>query len=134
MSIGGIDKVLIIPAQVRATDVILRVCLQHWPEGILEDDCDGSIYPLAEAVSRLPSRPEQEFFVYRDAEAAKDWESEGATSTSVNTMLHFLITKPDKETGFREVTVVCDQLDEPMQEVLSELAKQLQAWREKTAQ
>ena len=132
MSIGGIDKVLIIPAEVRAADVILGVCLQHWPEGIIEDDRDGSLYPLAEAASRLPSRPEQEFFVYRDSEAAKNWESEGAPSTSVNSMLHFLITKGDKERGVREVTVVYDQVDEPMQEILAELTTQLKALPEKT--
>jgi hypothetical protein len=127
MSIGGVDTVLKIPARVRAAEVILRVCLRHWPEGVLEDDSDGSTYPLAEAASRLPSRKEQEFFVYRDAEAAKDWESEGAASSNSNAMLHFLISRPAKETALREVTVVCDRLDEAMQQVLSELATQLKA-------
>ncbi len=127
MSIGGVDTVLKIPARIRAADVILRVCLRQWPEGILEDDSDGSAYPLAEAASRLPSRQEQEFFVYRDAEAAKEWESEGAASPNGNTMLHFLISSPAEDAAFREVTVVCDRLDEPMQHLLSELATELKA-------
>jgi hypothetical protein len=134
MLIGGVDTVLTIPAQVRAADVILGVCLHHWPEGVLEDDYDGSMYPLAEAASRLPSRLEQEFFVYRDDKAAKIWESEGATSTNVNTMLHFIISTPDKETALCEVTVVCDRLDESMQQLLSGLARQLGALPEETTQ
>jgi hypothetical protein len=131
MSIGGVDTVLTIPAQIRAADRILGVCLRHWPEGVLEDDSNGSVYPLAEAASQLPSRLEQEFFVYRDAEAAKDWESEGATSSNMNTMLHFLVGRSDEQTALREITVVCDQLDTPMQQLLSELATQLQALPEK---
>jgi hypothetical protein len=134
MSIGGVDTVLTIPAHVRAAEVILRVCLQHWPNGILEDDFDGKMHTLSEAESRLPTRPLQEFFVYRDTEAAEDWESEGATSTNVNTMLHFLISELDKSAAYREVTLVCDQLDEPMQHLLADLSTQLQALREDTTQ
>src|SRR5690348_3187768 len=83
MSIGGVDTVLNVPAELPAGKIIARVCLRHWPEGILEDDSDGNVYPLAEAETRLPARLEQEFFVYRDTNAAKDWESEGATSKNV---------------------------------------------------
>src|SRR5262249_38254355 len=110
------------------------VCLRHWPEGVLEDDHDADVYPLAEAEARLPSRPEQEFFVYRDIDAARDWESQGATSTNIDTMLHFLLSKPDQKTALREVTVVCDQRDVPMKELLSELAAQLQALPKETRQ
>jgi hypothetical protein len=134
MSIGGVDAVLHIPADVQAAKVIIRVCLRHWPEGVLEDDHDGSMYPLAEAETRLPSRPEQEFFVYRDTAAAKDWETEGATSKNINTMLHFLIGKPDQKTALREVTVVCDHWDVLMRELVSELATQLHALPKETSQ
>jgi hypothetical protein len=127
MSIGGVDTVLTIPAQVQAATVIVRVCLHHWPEGVLEDDHDGSVYPLVEAETHLPSRPEQEFFIYRDSEAAKDWESEAANSNNVNTMLHFLISRPDQKTGLREVTVVCDRWDAPMRQLLADLTAQLHA-------
>jgi hypothetical protein len=65
--------------------------------------------------------------VYRDGDASKDWESEGATSANVNTMLHFIVGRPDEEKALREVTVVCDQLDEAMQQLISELATQLQS-------
>lgn len=71
--------------------------------------------------------PEHEFFVYRDPEAAKDWEKDGATTKNLNTMLPVLIKAPDKHTGLREVTVVCDELERLMQQLLSELATQLQA-------
>jgi hypothetical protein len=124
---GGIDTVLTIPAQVNAIDEILKVCLHHWPDGVFEDDRDGSAYPLAEAASRLPSRPEQEFFVYRDSDASKDWESGGATSANANTMLHFIVGGPEDKRTVREVTVVCDQMDEAMQQLISELATQLRS-------
>jgi hypothetical protein len=132
MSIGGVDKILTIPDHVRAADVILKVCQKHWPEGVLEDDSNGAIYSLTEAALGLMSRPEHEFFVYSDADAAKDWENEGATTKNANTMLHVLIKSPDKPTGLREVTVVFDELDEPMHELLSDLATQLQALPEET--
>jgi hypothetical protein len=90
------------------------------------------MHTLVEAESRLPTRPLDEFFVYRDAEAAEDWENEGATSANVNTMLHFLINKLDKSAALREVTLVCDQLDEPMQHLLADLSAQLQAPPEDT--
>ena len=134
MSIGGVDTVLTIPAQVPAGDVIVRVCQLHWPEGVLEDDYDGSVYSLAEAQGRLPSRPEQAFFIYRDADTAKNWDNEGATSKNANAMLHFLINKPVQNSGLREVTVVCDQWDTPMQDLLSELATELHAVAKETSQ
>ena len=52
----------------------------------------------------------------------------------MNTMLHVHIKSPDKHTGLREVSVVCDELDQPMQALLSELAMQLQALPKETTQ
>jgi hypothetical protein len=49
-------------------------------------------------------------------------------------MLHFLISKPDQKAVPREVTVVCDQWDVPMKQLLAELAAQLHALPKETNQ
>jgi hypothetical protein len=128
MNIGGIDLNLSVSPRISVTDVALRVCGRYWPQAMCEDIESEAAFPVSEAASKLP-RDSEEFFVYRDADAAASWDRDGLAPENANTMIHFLFgPKPRKNADRREITIVYDHRDKgEMRKLIDALIRELQA-------
>ncbi len=105
--IGGTDLVFWVGEDVSVTDVIFRALRRYWPDLVFEnaDDDSPPVNPRAGQGNPQPSGPE--FFIYRDEEAARDWEEHGATPDNAGLMVSVILGKRRKpELGLRSITLV----------------------------
>jgi hypothetical protein len=128
--IGGIDIVLVAPAEVPLADVIVRRMAETWPSGLFEDvDADRS-YGLSDPWVAIHAANSKEFFVYRDAAAEESWEQNGAVPENANTMIHFLIGGLlSGKHRLRQMTIVCDQETDELKQLVSDLKNIFRAWQ-----
>jgi hypothetical protein len=122
MSTGGQDTVMKAPADLPVADVVLRVFGRHWPACLFQEEGEASYHVLDDQLLWLSLTDSAEFFVYRDAEAARQWDEEGFDASDPNSMLYFIVS-PSDQAGRRprEVTLVCGELDEEMLRLIEEL-------------
>lgn len=107
--IGGTDVVYLVPRGLPASDVIIGAVRQHWPDYIFVD-ADDPNPPRARPDWAIPSPAGSEFVIYRDAEAAQSWESQGATADNKNAMLYVVLGGAVPNTDLRSVTIVFGEL------------------------
>jgi len=124
VSIGGFDFVLLAPQGVCAGDVILRACRRFWQERecFFQDASSESVYSLRDQWVWDEGTASTEFFVFRDAKAAKSWTQSGAVPSNRNTMLHFLVGETDPSNpGLIEVTMVFDRPTKEIRKLIEQL-------------
>ena len=125
MPLGGIDVVLLAPAQECVGDMILRACRRHWPrEKCLFQEArdEVNVYPLDDPWVWAVGTGSKEFFVYQNEDAVKAWDADGATPANSNTMLHFIVGDADaKDPGMVEVALVCDKLTPDVRALIADL-------------
>lgn len=113
--IGGIDIQLPTMAGDSAIEVAIRVIRQCWPQAVFENGISGERY---NAFWDIPLGVIEELFVYQESKYADAWDDEGAVPKLSNTMIH-LIPEDDM------LTVVIDQRDQQMNEIISAIASGL---------
>ena len=113
--IGGIDTHLPTRAGEEAVQVAVRAIRDHWPNAVFENGDTGELYDY---FWQIPFGQLEEIFVYHDPDAAKAWDAEGAIPRLYNTMIHVI---GDKDM----VTVVVDEKDPAMQEIISTITSAL---------
>jgi hypothetical protein len=130
MSIGGHDLLMRAPAHACLGDVILRACRRYWGRDIciFQDANDLSWQPFTDPWVWNVGAASKEFFVYQNEEAARRWQTEGATKKNANTMFHFLIGEPETLSADSvtlvhsvEVDLVCDKVTPSVRSLVQEL-------------
>src|SRR6516225_9367155 len=120
--IGGTDIEFRVAENVQVGEIILRTVRRYWPDYVIENALDESPYFKPRAGLEVPTPPSPEFFIYRDEEAAQDWEEHGATPENANQMVHVILGQGTRaDSGQRSVTVVVGSRDGEMQELLNDL-------------
>jgi len=123
--IGGTDVVLEIGPGVAAADAILRAVRRHWPHCVYQN-ADDETAPFAPVADWPPRSVEREFFVYRDEDAARDWDAEGATEANHNTMLYVILPDESPAPSDRPtVTVVCGEPTGDVKAILEDIETSL---------
>jgi hypothetical protein len=124
--IGGTDVVLEIGAGVRAADAILRAVRRHWPRCVYQNADDESA-PFTPYEGHWPPQDvDREFFVYKDVEAARSWDADGATPEKDNTMLYVIVPEePAARTTVPTLTVVCGEPCGEMKAILEDIESSL---------
>src|SRR5262249_6183460 len=113
--IGGTDIICPVRSDIPIADVIFRTVRRYWPRYVfLNAEETGPFTPWAGA--GLPRPSGREFFIYRDEEAARSWDEQGAVPENANTMLH-VILPPERAPlpALAEVTLVCGELTGEME-------------------
>ena len=113
--IGGVDVLIPTRAGDSSIEVAVRAIRQKWPQAAFENSLTGERYG---SFRRVPFGKLGEIFVYRDTATADAWDAEGAVPVLSNTMIH-LIADADA------VTVVVDEKDAEMQEILAAIVSGL---------
>jgi hypothetical protein len=122
MSTGGQDTLMKAPADLPVADVVLRVCGRHWPTCLFQDEGEELYHALNDPDLWLSLTDSAEFFVYRDAAAARKWDEDGFDASDPNSMLYFIVSRSNQAGGRpREVTLVCGELDAEMRGLIAEL-------------
>jgi hypothetical protein len=123
MSVGGVDILLLAPAQECVADLILRACQRHWhgSECHFQHADQAEAHSLREAWVWTRGTASREFFVYRDRQAFSDWGLHGAVRSNQNSMFHFLIGSAVPASGLVEVTLVCDRLTGEVKQLVGDL-------------
>lgn len=113
--IGGID--IYLPTRVGdvAVEVAVRAIRDHWPSAVFENGDTGDPY---DHFWQIPFGELREIFVYRDSNAATGWNAEGAVPQLYNTMIHVIGDEGS-------ITVVVDEQDETIQEVIATISSAL---------
>ena len=113
--IGGID--IRIPTQAgRSTvEASVRTIRQLWADPVFENGLTGERY---ESFWDVPFGQIEELFVYRDAQAADQWDAMGAIPELSNTMIH-LIADPGA------LTVVVDEQNAEAESILAAIRSAL---------
>jgi len=113
MMIGGTDLIF----SVRRADFdirsVLEAILDLWPHAVFEEADGEGTQPLAEVCGRKVF-PSEEFFISRDAAAAKSWDEQGATPENANDLVHILWGQPSGPAGQPQLTVVVGSLTDEM--------------------
>jgi hypothetical protein len=121
---GGVDVLMMAPADECVGDIILRVCRRHW-EGsdcVFQDASESQTHSFSEQWVWEVGSSRKDFFVYRDQAAAVSWGAKGAVKENANTMFHFLIgDRLPAERRLLEVAVVFDKFDPAVRRFLKEL-------------
>ena len=113
--IGGIERQIATRAGDSAIEIAVRAIRQQWPSAVFENGETGEKYPR---FWDIPFQNLNEIFVYRDTTAADEWDSQGATSESSNSMIHLIA-----DAGL--ITVVVDELNDAMSEIIDGIASAL---------
>jgi hypothetical protein len=87
--IGGVEVDLPTRAGANALTAAVRAIrrVEGWRRAVFENATSGDAYPRFEDV---PFGQLSELFVYRDAEAKRIWDDEGAVPQASNTMIHLI--------------------------------------------
>jgi hypothetical protein len=112
MAVGGVDIVLAAPRGKDIVDRILHACRRRWPDSLFQDVNEAAFHSLRDTWVWSVGTASNEFFIYRDDEARRAWEVEGAGVGHANSMLHFLIDQDPGEGMPAQVTLVCDRWDD----------------------
>ncbi len=113
--IGGIDVQIPTRCGPVSTEVAIRAIRQRWPQSEYENGLTGERY---REFSQIPFGDIEEILVYRDCTSADRWDAEGAIPSLRNTMIH-IIADPGL------VTVVVDERDAAMEEVIAAISSAL---------
>jgi hypothetical protein len=113
--IGGIDISVKSPAGNESLEIACRAIAQLWPGAVFAHGETGERYAY---VFLVPFSEMEEVFVYRDDESADVWFEKGAVPEAHNTMIHILY-----DPGL--LTVVVDELSQPMKEALGAIRSAL---------
>lgn len=123
MEIGGLARRLRAPLGISLGDVILRYCRSIWPNCLFRDAEEETDRPLSDPWVWNFGTRSHEFFVTRDAEASQSWDHDGPTASNVNTMLHFMLTRPVPNATETFVTVIFDAQSSEIETLLGDLSK-----------
>ncbi len=107
--IGGIDIPIPTTAGRTSLEAAVRAIRQKWPTSVYENGLTGDPY------SRfwdIPFGGAEEIFVYKDSDAARLWDAEGAVDEALNTMIHLIIEHD-------WLTVVIDEKTAEMVQILA---------------
>jgi hypothetical protein len=122
MSFGGQDILIDVPPGVPAGDIIVRLMRLVWPSAYFQDADLDDYHPINSQKIMIHGGLSREFFIFADSDAAKAWHRDGATPENSNSMLHFLVDYPPGTQRFpRNVTLVCDELSEPIERLVTDL-------------
>lgn len=121
--IGGTDIEFRVGDGVAVADAIFRTIRQQWPEFVIENALDESSPFRPPADRGIPNAPSDEFFIYRDEQAARDWSENGATPENANVMVNVLMGDGKKlKNGFHTITIVVGSYSGEMRSFLKELS------------
>jgi hypothetical protein len=115
--IGGQDVIFEVDKRSFNFLRVIGAVADFWPDAVIQD-ADGDAFIPLEELQREQSEGWSEFFVYRNMDAAKRWESEGCTPVNDRDMVHFLIETDQTET-VRLTIVVGEMSGEALQIVAS---------------
>ena len=119
--IGRTDIVLHSPPNFYVTDLILRVCRDHWEKCVFRDAESSETHFLDEPWIWSVGARSKEFFIYRDSEVVAEWADKGVHSEQ-NSMLHFLVqAKSENGPPHTEVTLVCDGVAGKVESIIESL-------------
>ena len=125
--IGGVDIQIATRSADFSVEASVRVIRQKWPNAVFEYGETGEPY---EHFRQIPFSQLNEIFVYRDPEATRTWNAEGAVPEVSNLLIH-LIADEDM------LTVVTDKIDDEMVGIVAAIRSGLsdvilynQAWLE----
>jgi hypothetical protein len=122
--IGGTDIILAVRRNIPAADVIFRTIRRHWPNFVFQNADDDSAPFTPQVGPWLPQPSGREFFIYRDADAARSWDAYGATPENRNAMIYVILGKePPPGADLGSVTLVCGDLTEEIRTILDEIAR-----------
>ena len=113
--IGGIDVHLPTRAGDEAVQVAVRAIRDHWSHAVFENGDSGEQY---DSFWQIPFGELDEIFVYQDTDAARAWDVHGGVPQLCNTMIHVI---GDQDM----ITVVVDEKDAAMQEMIATIASAL---------
>jgi hypothetical protein len=119
--IGGTDVVLWVRDDVPIADVVFRTVRRHWPDMVYQNPDDESV-PFLRPGPSLPKPAGPEYFIYKDAAAARSWDEHGAVPENHNTMLYVIEGKRRHPDGRRRsLTLVCGELVGDMKAIIEEI-------------
>jgi len=119
--IGGTDVILTSPSHFDIADIVLRLCRDKWPNCVFQDANSEDVHSVHEPWVWRFGTLSKEFFVYRDAQSASEWEECGANPESPNTMIHVLLRTSPEGSSETEVTLVCTHSDEVVNSIIESL-------------
>lgn len=85
--IGGVDVDIPTRAGAIALEAAVRAIRRVWRHATMEDATTGEAFRQYEDV---PFGQLSEIFIYRDQDAKRMWDDEGATPKAFNTMIHLI--------------------------------------------
>jgi len=101
---------------VPALDACLRAIRIYWPQAVFENATDVG---GADPYQHFSIGDARELFAYRDADAAKEWDENGADPSTSNTMIHVLLSEDT-------ITLVVDDAEDlPMAALLRSVSSML---------
>jgi hypothetical protein len=87
--IGGEDFIIPVTTGPLALELAVRAVHSTWPQAVFEDAETGRRFPK---MASIPFTKCKEIFIYKDAQAADQWEELGADKTLIDTMIHLMIS------------------------------------------
>ncbi len=98
-----------------------------WPDGRFQDAEEQQWRALSDPWVLVRGAASSEFFIFRNRLIAEAWDR-GEVPEERSTMLHFLIEPPtDSETGWSQVTLVCDERTERIDRLIEDLKATFQS-------
>jgi len=87
--IGGRDIIIPTARGIDALDLAVRAIRRLWRNVVLEDAQTGEVLP---SYAEIAFAGRQEILAFRDAQAARLWETLGADPSLDGTLVHFLLS------------------------------------------
>jgi hypothetical protein len=130
MMIGGEDIILYAPSEVPATELALGRLRRFWPDAVVRDPDEETLHSIHAPWVLNRGVRSRELMIYRDEAAAASWDRDGMTPENTNDMFCLIVgepsqVKPDK----REVTLVCGERTEAIEELVRDLEADFHAVR-----
>lgn len=132
MMIGGEDIILYAPAEVPAVEVALGRFRRFWHDALIQDpnEAEEAYHAIRSLWAATRAARCRELLIYRDRESAESWDQDGMTPENANSMICLIVGEPDEvEAGRREVTIVCNERTEAIEQLVRDLESDFQAAR-----
>ena len=121
MEIGGIDIVLAARRNAPVAEIVLRRIRLMWPHCVFEDAERPGCHPISSPWVWFSGTQSTEFFIYRDDEAARAWEEQGATAENQDAMIHVLLGESERAGSLMDVTLVIGSQSPDISALISDL-------------
>ena len=126
MEIGGHDIFFDVPSDIPVKERILYRMRKLWPDGVLQDTNSDDAHPILSRKALDKCLHVAEFLVYRDRTALEAWDRDEAVPENLNSMVCFMTGGRRESGGMREVTMVCGEINEEMNQLIEDLKSSFQ--------